>query len=394
MVQIWPMLGARIAGVMLASIDVVGAMVPPHLLSRAAAQSFDRQYVVPQPTANDDKADWWWMNAQAEAGVNGNPPANVQVIFYMGYLLGRPSADAPEFYATITGLFSNGSDFSYTADATKASVTSVGSETIGSWPGVGSFLSTPGKSFDVVISAPGVEGAISIQGSVAPAHYACNTTTSAVFSDFAPAASTSEESVLFSHLGWAVSIPGGRASVSLVLGGSPLTFVGTGYHDQNFIDTSDMFADVISQWFFGTAQVGEYVFSYLSATPFGSNATVTTGYLARNDIVLQNQCSVSATGTSTETQATNTNKLTRFGVIHSEASAVDVPQGYTIDYVLSNGERYSFTLTEQAEVVDLDVYHRSIGNVSGGKVGEPAKTAVGLWEWLNPGKNVYVAKSA
>ena len=85
---------------------------------------------------------------------------------------------------------------------------------------------------------------------------------------------------------------------------------------------------------------------------------------------------------------------TRFGVIHSEASGVDVPAGYTITYTLSDGEQFIFNLTETTEVLDLPVYHRSIGPVTGGKVGETPSEGVVMFEWLNPGVNVYTPPSS
>jgi len=393
MVQLlWSVFRVGVVGVMmLAGIGRVNAMVPMHLVAtRDAAQSFDGQYVAPPPSASDSKASWWWMNAQADSGVDGNPPANIQVIFYQGYVFPRPSADAPEFYVDVNGLFANGSAFSVTLVADSGAVSSEGSQAVGTWAGAGSFMSSPGESYQVALSNGDLPGSILIQAAAAPMHYACNTTTSPLFSAFAPPSISAEEQVLFDHLGWAVSLPGGRATVSLMVDGSPLTFTGTGYHDQNFIDSNDLFANVISQWFFGTAQVGPYVFSYLEATSFNSNTTLTTGFLARDGVILQNQCSFAPTAASSAIQAPNTSRLTPFGVIHSQASGVDVPQGYVVDYVLADGEQFSFTLTEEAEIVDLNVYHRSIGNVTGGKVGEAAAEAVILFEWLNPGVNVYV----
>jgi len=197
--------------------------------------------------------------------------------------------------------------------------------------------------------------------------------------------------MVFDHLGWAVSIPSGRATVSLHIEGFPLTFTGTGYHDQNFVDVdNEYFADFISEWFFGQGQVGPYVFSYLKTTPVNSNTTVTTGYLARDGVILQNQCSV-APASASIAQAKDTNKLTPIGVRHSEVSGVDVPTGYVVDYVLRNGEKFSFNITEVGTVMDLNFYHRSVGTVVGGKVGQRAAATDGMafFEWLNPGLNVY-----
>ncbi|TCD60281.1 hypothetical protein EIP91_010433 [Steccherinum ochraceum] len=394
MVRLSSVLRAGLAWGLLCDLGVVGAMVPLHYIANRAAApgtAFDRQYVVPTPSTSDNKADWWWMNVQADAGVNGAPPANIQVVFFMGYIFEHDS-DAPEFYASVDGFFDDGTPFHLTLPATSATVTQQGDDATGTWDGAGMFVSSPGRSYDITFANDDVQGTISIAVDGAPSHFACNTTSSPFFDSITPSAAltSSQDQVLFEHLGWAVSAPSGRATVALTIDGTPLTFTGTGYHDQNFIDSSDLFADTISEWFFGTAQVGPYVFSYLETRSFDSEFTLSTGFLARDGVVLQNQCRVAPTNASSAVQATDSSKLSRVGVIHSDASDVDVPKSYVVDYVLANGEEFSFTLTETTEVLDIPVYHRSIGPVSGGKVGEPASEGVTLFEWLNPGVNVYI----
>lgn len=310
---------------------------------------------------------------------------------HSGYIFGRSDPSDPEFYISIDGLFPDGTPLHFTLPATGATVTSAGTETYGTWDGAGTFVSAPGRYYDMTFASADITGSISLTVSGAPNHFACNTTTSPFFSSIAPGSLSADDQVLFNNLGWAVSAPAGRVAVSLTVDGTPLMFTGTGYHDQNFISVSDLFGDVITQWFFGTAQVGPYVFSYLETQTFGSSNVVTTGFLARDGVVLQNQCSLAS---SSSTQPPNTSKLSRFGVIRSEASGVDVPAGYTITYTLSDGEQFIFNLTETTEVLDLPVYHRSIVPVTGGKVGESPSEGVVLFEWLNPGVNVYTPPSS
>ena len=60
-----------------------GSTLLPQLAARQSS-AFDRQYVIPAPSSSDNKADWWWFNGQADSGVGGNAPANIQVVFFMG----------------------------------------------------------------------------------------------------------------------------------------------------------------------------------------------------------------------------------------------------------------------------------------------------------------------
>ena len=125
------------------SMSVVGA-IPYHPLLRrqGTTGSFDRQYVSPTPSSNDNKADWWWANVQADSGVNGNPPANMQIVFFegtssmhhrrngtdsmctyiSGYIFPRGDPDAPEFYIMVDGMFPDGSDFHFILPASSISI--------------------------------------------------------------------------------------------------------------------------------------------------------------------------------------------------------------------------------------------------------------------------------
>ncbi|THH29784.1 hypothetical protein EUX98_g4403 [Antrodiella citrinella] len=380
--------------VFLLGIHVVGAISLGSLLP-SSAQSIDRQYLTPPPTTHDTKTAWWWMHAVADENVGGKPAVNIQLVFYQG-LVFPPPAGYPRFHVDVSGVWPNGTYFTYTAPATSTTVTTLGNEVTGTWEGAGSFISSPGMSYKVTLLNDVFQGTVLLE-SAGPEHYSCDDTTSALFSGLVPEGEMSaEEDLLFNHLGWAVSVPGGRATVSLVIQGHPLVFTGTGYHDQNHIDTNYYFSEFVSDWYYGQATVGPYVFSYLKAKAFNSNRTVTTGFLARNGVVLQNQCSTSLSLPTTSNissvdtaQAANTMHLTPVGVYHSNTSDVDVPLGYTVDYLLSNGEKYSFTLMEVGESVDLSFYHRSLGVVTGGKVGEAPWQATTFFEWLNPGFNVY-----
>ncbi|KAH8092479.1 hypothetical protein BXZ70DRAFT_1072999 [Cristinia sonorae] len=386
-------LGAAVA---FACADFAHALPSPLLqhdarFPRPGGQSgiaYDRQWVNPKPTPADTKADWWWMNAQANSGVNGKAPANVQVVFYQGYVFPVPT-DLPKYYVSVEGSFPNGTTFGYTLFATDSVVTTQDTTSTGNWAGVGQFRSKPGKTYQVTFANDFVNGAIQLDVDTPP-HFSCNTTTSPFFDSVAPSSLTAEEEVLFKRIGWAVSAPNAKAKVSLTIEGAPLVFIGTGYHDQNFVDSSTYFANSISEWLFGSAEVGPYAFSYLATRAHNSQWTFTTGFLSKNGVILQNQCSTVATSSIPGSQpGPNRSKVTPWGVKVSPGSGVNVPKGYVVDYTLSDGKTYRFNLTETAEILDIPIYHRSIGPVSGGKVGEPAQNGVVLFEWLNPGVNVY-----
>lgn len=348
--------------------------------------AFDGQYVY--PTVLNSETEWWWSHAVADDAIGANPPASIQVIFFMGYLFGPPiPVISPQFYISVTGNYADGRTFSYTLPALNGVVTSIGQEVDGLWLGAGRFktsadLSTYTITFDGLLSP--IKGTIKLTSN-APHHFGCNSTTSPYFdSDIPSGRLTESETKLYSQIGWPATIPGGKAVVDLKIAGKSFQFEGTGYHDQNWMP--EPIQNFISTWYFGAATVGPYTFSYLAVRTIDSDRTLTTGFLARDGIVLQNQC-------GTDKQGNDRSSLTPFGVIHNPVSGVDVPQGYNIDYILTNGEQYSFQLTEIAEVVDMNVYHQSVGSVKGGKVGEEPSEGHTVFEWLNPGLVTYTPSS-
>lgn len=122
----------------------------------------------------------------------------------------------PEYYITINGYFSNGSEFSVTVPSTSGDITEgAGNAVTGTWGTVGSFqtssdLKTMSVSFDAPDAPYGISGTMHFTSNRAN-HYGCNVTDSPYFEGFMPppAQALSEaEQVLFTQLGWAVSIPG------------------------------------------------------------------------------------------------------------------------------------------------------------------------------------------
>ncbi|KAJ7641284.1 hypothetical protein FB45DRAFT_1022045 [Roridomyces roridus] len=133
------------------------------------------------------------------------------------------------------------------------------------------------------------------------------------------------------------------------------------------------------------------LFSQCIAEPVGENPPAAfqylfyQGYLSRNGVVLQNQCSLG--GTKNADYST----VTPYGLENDQVAGVAVPTGYLIGYVLANGEEFLFNLSSiaGAQNPDQNVYHRWVGRASGGKVGEEPEEGLTVFEWLNPGLTTY-----
>lgn len=174
----------------------------------------------------------------------------------------------------------------------------------------------------------------------------------------------------------------------MTINGTQLQFTGLGYHDANW--SPQPLNAAVSSWYFGSATVGEYDLSYISVTPTNSTKILNTGYLSRNGIVLQNQCSLQGT------KKNDHSVITPYGSANDTISGgVNVPMGFIIDYILSNGERFSFNLSSivGSQNPDSIAYHRWVGLATGGKVGESLSSGQTVFEWLNPGLTTYTTSS-
>lgn len=177
---------------------------------------------------------------------------------------------------------------------------------------------------------------------------------------------------------------GGTAVVDVVVDGVPLQFTGDGYHDANW--APEPLNNIVSTWYFGSGQVGPYDFSYVSATPVSTNSpsplTLNTGYLSIDGVILQNQCSVEGTKTN------DISMITPYGSV--EDNGLTVPAGYVLEFVLGDGETYSFNLSSSGQNPDQSIYHRWVGTTVGGNVAnEEQLEGSTVFEWLNPGLVVY-----
>jgi len=350
-------------------------------VARKDTVAFDGQYI--HPNSSNGAVEWWW--GQAIANPQGdNPPAAFQFLFYQGYPFGPRDPSLPEFYISINGFFPNGTTFATTLPATAGDVIATGQEVMGTWSGAGSFKGSADLStFTVTINAPsaGFEGTVKFKSNAAH-HFGCNSTTDPYFSSVIPSGTklSDAESLLYTQLGWATTIPGGGSDVDMLIKGTRLQFHGLGYHDANW--SPQPLNAAVSTWYFGQAQVGEYDLSYISVTPTNSTKILNTGYLSRGGIVLQNQCSLDGT------KQNDRSIITPYGLQNDTvAGGLNVPTGFLIDYVLANGAKFTFNLSSVsgAQNPDQNVYHRWVGTATGGKVGEKPSSGLTVFEWLNPG---------
>ncbi|TBU41439.1 hypothetical protein BD309DRAFT_1041836 [Dichomitus squalens] len=327
------------------------------LVTPRVASPFDGQYI--DVNSQNNATEWWGVQVGAPAK-DGESPPSFHATFYQGYpisVLREASGgnSAPENYIVINGAFPNSTVFAYNLVASASSVTYSGNAVHGSWPGAGSFDNSADLStFTVTLDSPSVKGTITINSN-APHHYGCNTTTD-------PA----NEDEFYTKLGWATSQPGGAASVSVVLDGTPFEFDGQGYHDANWM-----------------TQVGPYDLSAVWSHITGSRREFTTGFLQADGVILQNQCSVEGA------KADDFSKLTPWGLKYDEPSGVNVFEGFILEYTLANGDLYRFILTGQSLVLDQPIYHRWVGSAVGGMVGGEQYEGTTMYDWLNPSLTPY-----
>ncbi|KAJ7199681.1 hypothetical protein GGX14DRAFT_661702 [Mycena pura] len=348
--------------------------------------AFDGQYI--NPNASNVQVEWWWGQAIAEP-IGNNPPAAFQFIFYQGQPIAPPGPkdpSLPEFFISINGFFSNGSQFAGTLPASSGTVSTSGQDVAGTWDGAGSFEGSADlRTFTAKFDAPalGFVGTVTLKTNAngAAHHFGCNTTSDPYFSSAVPAGAvlSDAETVLFKQLGWATTLPGAISEVNMLINGTPLKFTGQGYHDANFLPKPLNL--VVSTWFFGSATVGEYDLSYVKAQAANSSKVLSTGYLAKNGVVLQNQCSVLGA------KNTDVSQVTPYGLEHDAVAGVDAPTGFIIEYILRDGEHYRFNLSSigGAQNPDQSIYHRWVGGAAGGKVGDEPQHGLTVFEWLNPG---------
>ncbi|KAJ7278909.1 hypothetical protein C8J57DRAFT_980763, partial [Mycena rebaudengoi] len=164
--------------------------------------------------------DWWYFDV-----VSTDPTslASVVVLFYTTTADAFvPGIGTGPVSAQIAVSFPNGTLFTVNAEAEGATVTVGETSASGVWHGTGFQWSSPDPSeWIVTINAPiiGVKGTIKLH-SIVPGHYPCGPISVGQNMEVGP------------HIGWANSVPDAAGDVHLDIGGTPLIFTGSGYHDK------------------------------------------------------------------------------------------------------------------------------------------------------------------
>ena len=364
---------------------------------------FDGQYI--DTSADNSAVEWWYLQALASTAEGDNAPANVQVLYYQGVsvilyaydcvltlsLPGYPVGDGssanqagePEYYITINGMFPNGTIFNFNVPTSTGGVTTTGEAVAGKWGDAGSFaVAGDFSTMAATVSAAdyGIEAELSFT-SRTPHHFGCNVTDGPYFESAVPAGHqlSTPEALLYEQLGWATTIPGGPAEVSLTVNGTKFSFTGTGYHDANWLP--EPLNAAVTSWYFLNAAVGPYDMSAVLVQAVNSTLQLGTGFLAKDGVILQNQCSVVGTRDTDISTATPTGSY--------EDNGLTLPTGFTLSYTLANGDVYTFDLSKKGTNPDMSFYHRWIGTATGGLVGGEQETGTAVFEWLNPGLNTY-----
>ncbi|GBE84145.1 hypothetical protein SCP_0601230 [Sparassis crispa] len=345
---------------------------------------FDGQYLA--ANSSNTQTEWWYIQGVSEP-VGDESPSSVVVVFYQGNVLYTAPAGnmEPEFTISISGFLSNGTTYNVTIPTTTGTITTDGQAVDGTWGTAGKFfLSSDLNTFTVELNSPeyGMSGSIVLTSSASP-HYACNVTDDPYFDTAVPAgvSLSPTETALFTEFGWAVTIPGGQAVVDLLIDGTPLQFIGNGYHDHNFSPAAIF--GYASQWQWLQAQVGPYVLTGAIMQAINSTLIANTGYLAESGVVVQNQCSLVGS------RRVDFNSVTPYGASFDNVTGAVVPQGFLLDYTLEDGEQYSFNLTTVGTFPDTPIYYRWIGTATGGKVGGVQYTGTTIHEWLDPSLSLY-----
>ncbi|KAI0766983.1 hypothetical protein BD413DRAFT_146404 [Trametes elegans] len=333
-----------------------------------AGVPLDGQYI--DVNAQNDATEWWWFQAAAPIEEGKNSPS-LHVTFYEGYPISAlreaaGGANAPEYYILINGAYPNGELISHMVPASSASVTYEGEAVNGKWAGAGEFHNAADLStVTIKLDAPDydISGTIEITSN-GPGHFPCNSTTSPYFDSILSegTALSANEDAFFNHLGWPTAQPGGKVTVDVVLNGTALKFSGKGYHDQNWMPHPvDAFID---DWYYMNAQIGPYDLSAVYAAITGSTRDTNTGFLARDGVILQNQCSLQ--GSRDKDFVT----LTPYGKTYEPETNVTLMNGFILDYTLSNGDEYWFNISaSQSLMLGQAIYHRFVGPAVGGRSG-------------------------
>ncbi|RAK80157.1 uncharacterized protein BO72DRAFT_503028 [Aspergillus fijiensis CBS 313.89] len=228
-------------------------------------------------TVNATTYDWWYFDAIGSDGVS-----SLAVVFFLeanrsGFSVTENFTNVD--FVQISGTFANGTTFADFLFADEAAlVATMGDGSSGRWPGTGaSWAGSPDLSdYFVTLEAShlGFEGTFSMH-SVAPPHYPCS-----------PKRANQPLEVL-PGVGWANSVPDADVTVNMTVQGSPLSFIGTGYHDKNWGVTP--FTTAVGSWYWGHARMGPYSLVWLDALD-PNQTEYASGYVAYQGQIVHAAC--------------------------------------------------------------------------------------------------------
>ncbi|KAL8286145.1 hypothetical protein RQP46_004633 [Phenoliferia psychrophenolica] len=298
--------------------------------------------------------EWWYFDV-----VSDDAQSSAVVTFFTSTFTGWSLANPWDFITHVTiALKLPGEEFKFKdVNATEARITTVGNGASGNW--VGSGLSFTGSAdlstYRIDIKTTTITGSISMT-STAPPHLFCGPVTNGA----------SMKAV--DGFGWVNTMPAAKATVSLNLGGKPVAFTGSGYHDHNWGDR-DIYSSIQS-WTWLRGSIAGYNIVFVAGTDVAGKA-IASAYLNPSAV---------HTGTPLYSTCDSTN----ISVVQSGGDDDGV---YDLSFYPDGpgGKKNAFHVHVQptAQIGYANgSYTRWQGTMNGGWAGSKNSTGVALYEFL------------
>ncbi|KAH8585308.1 hypothetical protein B0O99DRAFT_696652 [Bisporella sp. PMI_857] len=202
----------------------------------------------------------------------------------------------------------------------------------------------------------GLYGDITME-SLGPSHVQCSESLPGAAYEFFPG------------LNWINNIPDAKSTVNLTINGTSIAFTGNSYEDKLWGVITAIGG--VNQWYWGRGKAGNYsVVWYYVLFPDGT--TVTSAYILKDSKVVYAGCDdkivVRPYGE---------------GITYPISGSFDGLEGYTINIDAGSIGKFAFT-SQRVHAVGgtTDMYHRWIGNLTGGIIGGTNATGPSLWEFV------------
>lgn len=318
----------------------------------SGSAGFDGPKVTPN---NGTSYDWWYFDA-----VSAENNCSIVIVFYIATNTGFPfvlsgSALSIDFFAT----FENGTTVVFPINSQpsgEAIIVTNGNGSTGYWNSTGAqWVGTASmSSYVITINSPtlGIKGSLTLN-SVSPAHYPCGPIASGANLEVSP------------NIGWANAVPDANALADFTINGTPIQFTGPGYHDKNW--GVQPFGANVDSWYWGHGRLGPYSLVWFDIVGADGNEYVSS-YAALDGTIIASSCSgikVRPTGQNSQ---------------YPPAVSTGNPEGFHIDLDLPSGQVLEVNVTTSLVVVDVGLYARYTGELSGGVQGSTVYTGVALYE--------------